>query len=649
VPVFGQRIRFNLLVCCAANFASIALADPRIIFVNQSATGSNQGTSWQDAYLDLQDALQSAQFGDQIWVAAGKYTPDRGTKDRKAFFSIPDGVELYGGFVGTETDPSQRDCLTNETVLTGDLNGDDLGIGGPPFNPGASDCFCTPDLGFGCSDHPDTFGCDDPVCEARVCAIMPECCGSNPTQYPHWVWGCARQAELLCCAFDNTCENSFNIVEVIDDIHGVTIDGLTISGAYGSPLEEQLGTGLEVLNSSMNVSNVIVRANTNYAIGATGSPRLNFTDCEFVSNAGVGLTIDSVATMKGCTFTDDISGLGVYGGGLTIIDSDLRATRFPSTLLTVIDAPLQMGGSRINQPRHAWALNIGGYSGASSAFITDTVFQDTFASAMLGPTNATITKCRFLNARQAIYAESSYLLIRDTAFDAIGIDGQGGTIYDDGSNVVIDHCTFIDTHGYDNSLGSVITLDYGARAGVHNSIIWDPRMYSYYGEIVGEKAAFYSFDDSSTLIIDNSIVQGWTGALGGNGNSGSVPMFVDPSGADGILGTEDDDLRLSPGSPAINAGLPSIYLTPSDLDGHPRILCGRTDIGAYEFGIGDFDCNQSFNIADLVGWPNCSTGPLFAPPGRPAYSPPCAAFDFDADGDVDLHDFSMLQQVFVTP
>ncbi|MBI1827424.1 MAG: hypothetical protein HYR83_13675, partial [Planctomycetes bacterium] len=102
-------------------------------------------------------------------------------------------------------------------------------------------------------------------------------------------------------------------------------------------------------------------------------------------------------------------------------------------------------------------------------------------------------------------------------------------------------------------------------------------------------------------------------------------------------------------SPCINAGDPKFTPTfgETDLDGHPRILCGRTDIGAYEFGIGDFDCNQSVNIADFANWATCASGPL--PDGRISEMPNCAAFDFDVDGDVDLKDFSGLQQVFVAP
>ncbi|MHC4742917.1 MAG: hypothetical protein ACYS8Z_13460, partial [Planctomycetota bacterium] len=55
--------------------------------------------------------------------------------------------------------------------------------------------------------------------------------------------------------------------------------------------------------------------------------------------------------------------------------------------------------------------------------------------------------------------------------------------------------------------------------------------------------------------------QGWTGILGGQGNFGSDPLFLDPDGQDNIPGTEDDNARLAPASPCINAGDPE-YVPP---------------------------------------------------------------------------------------
>ena len=97
------------------------------VYVDDDARGANNGSSWTDAYNYLQDALAVAQSGHEIWVAQGTYTPDsnsiypNGTGDREATFQLKNGVGIYGGFGGGETNLDQRDWETHETILSGDL------------------------------------------------------------------------------------------------------------------------------------------------------------------------------------------------------------------------------------------------------------------------------------------------------------------------------------------------------------------------------------------------------------------------------------------------------------------------------------------------------------------------------------------------
>lgn len=96
-----------------------------VIFVRAGAIeGQNDGTSWADAYTDLQSALGVVQADQQIWVSVGVYGP--GT-NRSSTFELIDDVGIYGGFAGDEDpstfDLSQRDLNAHETVLSGLADG----------------------------------------------------------------------------------------------------------------------------------------------------------------------------------------------------------------------------------------------------------------------------------------------------------------------------------------------------------------------------------------------------------------------------------------------------------------------------------------------------------------------------------------------
>lgn len=102
----------------------------RVIYVDGAATGAADGSSWIDAFVHLRDALAVAEPGDEIRVAQGIYTPDRGIGiipgDRDASFHLVSGVMLAGGYAGLAgDDPDERDVERYETILSGDLNGDD--------------------------------------------------------------------------------------------------------------------------------------------------------------------------------------------------------------------------------------------------------------------------------------------------------------------------------------------------------------------------------------------------------------------------------------------------------------------------------------------------------------------------------------------
>ncbi len=97
-------------------------------YVSQFAGGANNGTSWTDAYFDLQTALGIASASDRIWVAAGSYIPGA---TKGATFQLKSGVAIYGGFEGlsgTEGDFDSRDFRRFVTILSGDIDFNDNDI-----------------------------------------------------------------------------------------------------------------------------------------------------------------------------------------------------------------------------------------------------------------------------------------------------------------------------------------------------------------------------------------------------------------------------------------------------------------------------------------------------------------------------------------
>ncbi len=94
------------------------------IYVNHAATGSNNGSSWQDAYQSLTTALTAAHANTsvtQIWVAKGTYYPST-TNNRDHFFNIRrNNLQVYGGFAGTETNLTQRNAVAHPTILSGNI------------------------------------------------------------------------------------------------------------------------------------------------------------------------------------------------------------------------------------------------------------------------------------------------------------------------------------------------------------------------------------------------------------------------------------------------------------------------------------------------------------------------------------------------
>ena len=167
---------------------------------------------------------------------------------------------------------------------------------------------------------------------------------------------------------------------------------------------------------------------------------------------------------------------------------------------------------------------------------------------------------------------------------------------------------------------------------------------------------------SGSASVDYCCIQGWTGSLGGTGNSGDNPLLVHPDGPDGLLGTLDDDLRVRSGSPVIDHGLTSAVPVdladidgdgdtaeplPVDIRGLPRVLGSAVDIGAYEYRSpvpGDFDGDGDVDQSDFGHMQACLSGS-----GNAQNDPACQDAKLDGDDSVSDTDMSVFLGCFSGP
>lgn len=110
-----------------------------VVYVQRNASGQKNGTSWQNAFTDLQTGINAceASGGGEVWVAAGIYVPTSGQNSqgdpRSCHFTLKSNVGVYGGFFGVETSRDQRIIGQNRTILSGDILGNDSDADGDGY------------------------------------------------------------------------------------------------------------------------------------------------------------------------------------------------------------------------------------------------------------------------------------------------------------------------------------------------------------------------------------------------------------------------------------------------------------------------------------------------------------------------------------
>lgn len=562
---------FLLMVSCPA-------ARGKIIYVDIDATGTNNGSSWTTAYQCLQNALEEASAGDEIRVAEGIYPPDRriekagriGTRisssgARIETFQLLSGVTIKGGYVGA-TDPDARDINLYETILSGDLSGDDMNnLDGSPSGESREEN----------SYHVVTASDVDETAVLDGFTIT----GGNANVFTNRNGGGLLNEygspQLINCTFTQNSAQYYG-----GGIYNYYGNPTTVNCTFIQNMSGTEGGGIYNYQSILSLNNCTFEENSSHRGGGihSGHGNLSLTGCTFIANlAQTGAGINSYAAME--TGTDETG------------EDFLRTPVLINCTFTTNSAEDRGGGlyssdSNPSLSNCIFSENTAGYGGGGVCFnnsdpiLTSCIINKNSAHYGGGmcndSSNLTLTYCALTANFGYDYGGgmynigNSYLSMNDCLISANRTNSYGGGISNNNSDLALTNCTFTGNSARDGSAIAFNSQEQSGKstAGIIDCILWDD------GNVIW-------INDQSNIAISYSNVRGgWIGT----GNIDADPLFADPNGLDDILGTEDDNLRLAPSSPCVDAGDPNYAPGPNkkDFDGNPRIASGCVDMGAYE-------------------------------------------------------------------
>jgi len=587
----SSRLRTLAIVSVIALTAPLPAA---VRYVDASASGANNGSSWTHAFTDLQSALAAAVPGDEIWVAA-TYTPAP-PGDAVSSFVLREGVALYGGFAGGETARNQRDWSAHATVLSGDVGRDDT------FDPQGS---------------------------------WPYNYHINTANSGHVVVGSGVGASAV--------------------LDGFTITAGAY-GPPGTPAGDPLlyGSGLYVANGSPTVANcTFVNNLAAFGPGAAvflADSNASITDCVFDQNyihLGSGGAIylygASQPVISNCAFRRNVV-TGYYGaegqGGAIENRSSLPLTI--AGCLFEFNEARPFGASSYEIPRGG---GISSFAFETPLLVRDCIFRSNrapYGAGLFTWNPTTIVNCTFDHNTAFVYP----------GYGGFSVGGDGAGLACQWTDVTLVNSAVAYNTGQEAAgVFEISDPNFPLFAGslaVQNTIIWGnvangQDVSPLDRQLKGNYSARYScIQDLLTPVPgeDPPDPANYPGCIVVD------PQFVNSS-----------DLHLAAGSPCIDAGRNSYVPagTTTDLDGLPRFYDDPAapnvghgtpplvDMGAYERQPapcpGDLDGNGQVDLGDL------STLLSHFGTGSGATA---ADGDSDGDGDVDLADLAALLAAFGT-
>lgn len=654
-----------------------------IIYVNIHASGNQTGASWADAFSHVNDAFLAAEYGDEIWVAQGRYTPTV-TGDRTASFQLKNGVKLYGGFVGNETLLEQRDFQAHPTVLSGEI-GDSTVL--------TDNCYTVVrGEGLDSTTVLDGFFIRDGYSYGPNLGTTPETGAGMLLKGSPSLNN--SQPLITNCTFENNRANYGGAMALIGVEAGnvAAVNPRLINCRFNQNKALIRGGGIYKIGPSpgapVQVKNCILTENRaafdlggGFYIEQATNTTIHFTNCIFDRDSafsGGGIFIEPsrivgsslAVTIDSCMFDGnfgfDAGGL-IYNGGLVFADSlkinfTIQNTTFKNNIAYSENGSAYLIFAGNKSILNANILNCrfegnktAGYhltwfwiNSGSKAIINydrcyfNNNFNATFAAAACFP-------ILLNNGLSELHPNTIISKISNCVFDHNG----GGVIVlslpENYTDVDIVNCTFHNNFSpvFVRNDWEVTTGDYRFDYRIRNSIIWEfSDIYSifYNNDPLNQNISDFDVDYSNIRIPEpQQGPPGWEQAFGAHMRYWEEPMFVDSAAG---------DFRLLPCSPLVNAGNNDIVEDlglQQDFNGFDRIQYQTVDLGAYETpdSCGSVSATEAaISVGQkLLLWNNPSADGSVAFPCPVGSNSESAHFAiFDVKGRLQLQTFLMLQE-----
>lgn len=525
----SQRINQTTLLRTAVFvLAILPSAEGRIIYVDGDAIGTNDGSSWESAYSYLQDGLADANSTPkpvEIRVAQGIYRPDLGAGviagDQMATFQLINGVTLRGGYAGFgELDPDTRNVELYETVLSGDLAGNDqrgslttednscwVVTASHSDQDAVLDGFTvTAENRYPPACNDDDFGAAAVLVKSGQptiidCTFYNGDCG---------IWNAAGSPAVIDCVFNDISGCGVANTEGGGPVITNCISKHSTHGVYNAEAGHAVVTDCTFEGNDSGVS--IDRSSATLA------------NCVFKYSGDCGVDAyrsDSLA-LTNCTFEQNCDGPGSYGA-IRSLRSSLKLTDC-AFIRNNVRAIYNLTRSSLTLSRCRFVGNVGNSAIRSTgdATLYDCTFEGNSTrhagGAISGTGNLALYNCRFSgnSARRdagAIDALGNLTAI-GCIFSGNSVEWGAGAI--SAGRAVLSHCTFAGNQGDRWNTANAIEPMGSSPSSMKlvHCIIWN-------GE---QPIGMWPTEEPPVTITYSNIQGGWPG----EGNIEVDPCFVDP-------------------------------------------------------------------------------------------------------------------------